>query len=285
MFLRDVWFSYQSILSEELSKKNYFIFLKKIFGSLYKSLVKLIRHKFSINSTNLDKIESKNLSTLELDKLFIHFNCDKGSHCFFDKEKIVSHNYSAFYDKYFKNIKKDKISLLELGSHEGKGLASFFFYFPNSDLIGANINPFQMRFNSKRISELFVDVSSSRSIYSLSDYLKKNLDIIIDDASHNLKDILTAFGILFKKLKSGGCYVIEDMDQFKALKELNPYPDEPTPLEILKKINDKQDFKTSFIDEESKKYLIENIKYIKIEKGSMKINEINVSDIAFVFKK
>lgn len=285
MFLRDVWFSYQSILSEELSKKNYFIFLRKIFGSLYKSLVKLLRHKFSINSTNLDKIESKNLSTLELDKLFIHFNCDKGSHCFFDKEKIVSHNYSAFYDKYFKNIKKDKISLLELGSHEGKGLASFFFYFPNSDLIGANINPFQMRFNSKRISELFVDVSSSRSISSLSGYLKKNPDIIIDDASHNLKDILTAFGILFKKLKSGGCYVIEDMDQFKALKELNPYSDEPTPLEILKKINDKQDFKTSFIDEESKKYLIENIKYIKIEKGSMKINEINVSDIAFVFKK
>ena len=61
MFLRDVWFSYQSILSEEFSKKNYFIFIRKIFGSLYKSLIKLIRHKFSINSTNLDKIENKNL--------------------------------------------------------------------------------------------------------------------------------------------------------------------------------------------------------------------------------
>ena len=285
MFLRDVWFSYKSILSEEFSKKNYFIFIRKIFGSLYKSLIKLIRHKFSINSTNLDKIENKNLFTLALDKLFIHFNCDKGSYCYFDKEKIVSHNYSEFYDKYFKNFKKDKINLLELGSHEGKGLASFFFYFPNSYLIGANINPFQMQFSSKRLTELFVDVSSSRSIHSLSDYLKEDLDIIIDDASHNLKDILTAFGILFKKLKSGGCYVIEDMDQFKALKELNPYSEEATPLEILNKINDKQDFKTSFINDESKKYLIENIKDIKIEKGSMKINEINVSDIAFVFKK
>ena len=285
MFLRDVWFSYQSILSEEFSKKNYFIFIRNIFGSLYKSLIKLIRHKFSINSTNLDKIENKNLFTLALDKLFIHFNCDKGSYCFFDKEKIVSHNYSEFYDRYFKHFKKDQINLLELGSHEGKGLASFFFYFPNSDLIGANINPFQMQFSSKRLTELFVDVSSSRSIHSLSDYLKEDLDIIIDDASHNLKDILTAFGILFKKLKSGGCYVIEDMDQFKALKELNPYSGEATPLEILNKINDKQDFKTSFINDESKKYLIENIKDIKIEKGSMKINEINVSDIAFVFKK
>ena len=110
-----------------------------------------------------------------------------------------------------------------------------------------------MRFSSKRLTELFVDVSSSRSIHSLSDYLKKDLDIIIDDASHNLKDILTAFGILFKKLKSGGCYVIEDMDQFKPLKELNPYSGEATPLEILNKINDKQDFKTSFINDESKK--------------------------------
>ena len=285
MFLRDVWFSYRGILNEELSKKNYFVFFRKIFGSLYKSLLKFIRHKFSINSTNLDKIENNYLSSLELDKLFVYFNCDKGSQCFFDKKKIVSHNYSVFYDKYFKNIKKDKINLLELGSHEGKGLASFFFYFSNSDLIGANINPFQMRFNSKRITELFVDVSSSRSIYSLSNYLKKDPDIIIDDASHNLKDILTAFGILFKKLKSGGCYIIEDMDQFKALKELNPYSGEATPLEILNSINDKQDFKTSFIDDESKKYLIENTKNIKIEKGSMKINEINVSDIAFVFKK
>ena len=116
----------------------------------------------------------------------------------------------------------------------------------------------------------------TKSIYSLSDYLKKDLDIIIDDASHNLKDILTAFGILFKKLKSGGCYVIEDIDQFKVLKELNPYSGEPTPLDILKKINKKQDFKTSFIDDESKKYLIKNIKDIKIEKGFMKINGINV---------
>lgn len=285
MFLRDIWFSYQNILSEELEKKNYFVFIRKIFGSIYKSLIKLIRHKFSINSTNLDKIENKDLYTFELDKLFIHFNCDKGSLCFFGRKKIMSHNYSEFYEKYFKNFKKDKINLLELGSHEGKGLASFFFYFPNSNLIGANINPFQMKFNSQRISELFVDVSSSKSIYSLSDYLKKDLDIIIDDASHNLKDILTAFGILFKKLKSGGCYVIEDIDQFKVLKELNPYSGEPTPLDIFKKINNKQDFKTSFIDDESKKYLIKNIKDIKIEKGSMKINGINVSDIAFVFKK
>ena len=285
MIIRDFWFVYRNILTEEFSKKNYLSFLRKIFGLFYKIILKILRHKFSINTDNLDKKNKKDFTNLNLNQLFIDFNCDKGSHCFFDKKKILSHNYSVFYEKYFKNLKNNRMNILELGSHEGKGIASFYFYFSNAGLIGANINPFQMKYSSKRISELFVDVSSERSLKSLYNYLTLDLEIIIDDASHNIKDILITLSIFFKKLKSGGCYVIEDLDQFKALPELNPYNDELTPLEILKKIKNNQNFKSSFIDEVSKKYLIENIKEIKIEKGSMEINEKNVSDIAFVFKK
>ena len=285
MIIRDFWFVYRNILTEEFSKKNYLSFLRKIFGLFYKIILKILRHKFSINTDNLDKKNKKDFTNLNLNQLFIDFNCDKGSHCFFDKKKILSHNYSVFYEKYFKNLKNNRMNILELGSHEGKGIASFYFYFSNASLIGANINPFQMKYSSKRISELFVDVSSERSLKSLYNYLTLDLEIIIDDASHNIKDILITLSIFFKKLKSGGCYVIEDLDQFKALPELNPYIDELTPLEILKKIKNNQNFKSSFIDEVSKKYLIENIKEIKIEKGSMEINEKNVSDIAFVFKK
>ena len=285
MIIRDFWFVYRNILTEEFSKKNYLSFLRKIFGLFYKIILKILRHKFSINTYNLDKKDKKDFTNLNLDQLFINFNCDKGSHCFFDKKKILSHNYSVFYEKYFKNLKNNRMNILELGSHEGKSIASFYFYFSNAGLIGANINPFQMKYSSKRISELFVDVSSERSLKSLYNYLTLDLEIIIDDASHNIKDILITLSIFFKKLKSGGCYVIEDLDQFKALPELNPYIDELTPLEILKKIKNNQNFKSSFIDEVSKKYLIENIKEIKIEKGSMEINEKNVSDIAFVFKK
>ena len=68
-------------------------------------------------------------------------------------------------------------------------------------------------------------------------------------------------------------------------KELNPYENEPTVIEILNKIQSNNDFKSSFIDNETKKYILNNISDIKIEKGSMIINEKNVSDIAFIFKK
>ena len=86
---------------------------------------------------------------------------------------------------------------LELGSHEGKGIASFFFYFPNSEIFGANINPFQMKFASSRITELFVDVTSKQIIENLAKYLPNKLDIVIDDASHNLRDILIVLKRIF----------------------------------------------------------------------------------------
>lgn len=284
--MKNFWFSYQNILKREILKKNFVSFFRKIFGTLYKFLIRYLRHKFSINCINLDQIDKRNFFELSLDELFIKFNCDKGPHYFSNNEKIFSHNYSIFYKKYFKHLREQKFSLLELGSHEGKGLASFFYYFPNSHLIGANINPFQMRFESKRITELFVDVSSKKILKNLSDHIEGDLDIIIDDASHNLRDIIISFSILFKKVKKGGVYVIEDLNQFEVFKELNPYDDkEITPLELLLKIKNKENFHSSFLNEEEKEYLIRNIESINLEKGTMIINGLNVSDIAFIHKK
>tara|TARA_A100001011_G_scaffold336003_1_gene365246 strand:- start:5603 stop:6460 length:858 start_codon:yes stop_codon:yes gene_type:complete len=285
MSFRNYWFSYRNILLRSVQKKDYLAFVRKIFGTFYKFIVRSIRHNFSSRITNLDDLDKKKYFDLDLDSLFINFNCDKGSYCFMEDKKILSHNYSIFYEKYFLQFKKKEINILELGSHEGKGIASFYFYFPHSNIIGANINPFQMRFTSNRITELYTDVSSKRILFNLSNHLRDDFDIIIDDASHNLRDILIAFSILFRKIKKGGIYVIEDMDQFKTFKELNPYTNELTPKEVLYKIKNKEDFHSSFIDQEEKEYLIENIKDIKFETGFMKINNNNVSDIAFIFKK
>ena len=106
MIIRDFWFVYRNILTEEFSKKNYLSFLRKIFGLFYKIILKILRHKFSINTYNLDKKDKKDFTNLNLDQLFINFNCDKGSHCFFDKKKILSHNYFVFYEKFLVYLTK-----------------------------------------------------------------------------------------------------------------------------------------------------------------------------------
>ena len=90
---------------------------------------------------------------------------------------------------------------------------------------------------------------------------------------------------MFKNLKSGGIYIIEDMDQFNTFKELNPYTNEITPIQILKRIQNKENFGSSFISKEEEKFLLDNIKEVKIEKGTMKMEGNNISDIAFIYKK
>ena len=119
---------------------------------------------------------------------------------------------------------------------------------------------------------------------NLSNFIPKQ-DVIIDDASHNLRDILITFSRLFKNLKSGGIYIIEDMDQFNTFKELNPYTNEITPMQILKRIQNKENFGSSFISKEEEKFLLDKIKEVKIEKGTMKMEGNNISDIAFIYKK
>ena len=286
MYLKDFWFSYKNILLRDIERRKYLTFFRRIFGILLRFLIRSFKHKFNLKVVDLDKFRNqKEYLSFNLEKLFINFNSDKGSHWFWKNKKLDAHNYSEFYEKYFSSLKKKKINFLEIGAHEGKGVASFFFYFPFSRIIGANINPFQMKFSSKRITELYIDVSSKKILNNFANHLNEKQDIILDDASHNIRDILITLSSMFKKLKSGGIYVIEDIEQFKIFNELNPYLNESSPMEILKKIKDKSFFKSSFIEDEEKKYLIDNIETINFEKGSMIINGQNASDIAFIFKR
>jgi len=265
-----------------LKKKKYFSFFRKIFNLFYKLLINLIKKKIGF-ITNLDnKIDNHNLP---LGKLFKIFNSDKGLALKTNDNKVLkSHNYTIFYEKYFSSYKYKKLRILELGSHEGKGIAAFYYFFQNALLVGANINPFQMKFHSKRIEEIYIDVSSKKILENFSNYINKDFDIIIDDASHNLRDILITLPILFKKLSPGGYYVIEDINQFDVFKNLNPTHEKLTPLKILKCMQDNINFDSNFISEKDIRYLKENISEYSFERGEMVVNEHNISDIVFLRK-
>ena len=141
-----------------------------------------------------------------------------------------------------------------------------------------------MKFYSKRIEEIFIDVSSKKILKNFSEHINKNFDIIIDDASHNLRDILIALPIMFKKLNPGGYYVIEDVNKFEVFKNLNPTNERLTPLNILKHMKDNKNFDSNFISAEEIKYLKENISKYFFERGEMVVNGYNISDIVFLKK-
>ena len=88
MSIQNFWFSYKNILRNEFIKKKYFSLSRKIIGVLSKFIIRFFRHKFSINCTNLDKLDIEDFLDYELNDLFIKFNCDKGSYFIQDQKKF-----------------------------------------------------------------------------------------------------------------------------------------------------------------------------------------------------
>jgi hypothetical protein len=241
---------------------------------------------------NLDK---KKLKYNNLENLFNYFGTDKGSKVLdpYSRLKtrsyIKGHNFAKFYEKNLKKIKNKKINVLELGVWKGASTASFFYYLPNANFISIDRN-FKFIFSSKRINFFFCDTTINDNLKKLTEFfIKKNVtyfDLIIDDGSHILSDILKNFIFFFKFLKSKGIYIIEDYKHPNYFSHLNDAKDHFFVDKVLHLIKKKKLFKSTILNQKQIKYFIRNIEKIFTYKGSCKSKDgNNISDIAFIYKK
>lgn len=235
---------------------------------------------------NLDYLAANqpNLFNQNFSYLFEYFNSDKGNFFFnqyaksLKKEKIHGHEYSIFYETYFKDIKNNEINILELGSFKGGAAAAFSFFFKNSKIYSGDLYPDIFNFYSKRIINFKIDTSSEDSI---NKFLEKNnlkYDIIVEDAGHFLKDQIISLFLLFKTLKPKGTFVIEELDFPDTRQDMNIYNEKPTLRQILNCVINKQDFFSKYINNSDKEYFLKNFDSIEIFKG-------RINEIAFINKK
>ena len=136
---------------------------------------------------------------MSLNDLSIKYNCDKG---------VIKHNYTFIYDFLFK---PEWTSVLEIGVDTGASIKMWVDYFPNAEIYGIDIN--EAPFSDKRYTHITGDQSDSKTYSTLQD---KKFDLIIDDGSHMKKHILFSFGKLAPLLKTGGIYIVEDLDSKRA---------------------------------------------------------------------
>ena len=106
---------------------------------------------------------------------------------------------------------------------------------------------------------------------------KKNsgikFDIIIDDGSHILGDILKSFRFFFKFLNKNAYYVIEDFKHPNFLKHLNT-PGEPKIDKLIQSIKKRKLIKSRILDINFQTMVFKNLKYIKSFKGNSKLSNI-----------
>ena len=283
MKLNDFKFSYGLILQNFfLIKNDYFKTIRKFINFPIKYKIYLLKKFLQIGSLNLDNLSIKQYN---FDYLFNKFNSDKAKKVKFKGRVTVGHNYSPHYEKYLKKYKlKKEIKILEIGSQFGNSAAALHFYFKNSKIVCADINPFAMNKFSKRIRPIYIDTQSEIIIKKFSKYFNKKFDIIIDDGSHNIKDQIVSLKILFPILKKGGTYIIEELNQYRALKSLNPDNEKNTTIKILKAIKKKKKTTSLYLTKKNLMYLSKNIKKINFGGGKFIQNGINISSIAFINK-
>ena len=126
MDIKNFWYSYKSILTNAL-EKDFFHFFKKIFGTLYKFIVRFFKHQFSLGITNLDNLEESNFQ-LSLDKLFQKFNSDKGSNFKVNQKKYLLITIQFFMKDISHGTKKKLFIFLSLGRMKVEVLRVFIFF-------------------------------------------------------------------------------------------------------------------------------------------------------------
>jgi len=269
MLFKDFFFSFKNIHISFLEKKDIYKFIKVGISILYKFFVlEVIIYYFYKKDLDTISIKKKELFNKDLSFLFKYFDSYK-----------LQEGYTDFYHENLKGLKGKKLDILEIGVARGDGIASFYFYFPYSNLIGVDNNPFKTRYKSKRIRNMYVDISSKQILKNLTNHLNQKFDLIIEDCSHKLIDQILCFSENFKNLKKGGIYIVEDLNFPEIHKMYNPTNEAVDLKTILKKINLGEEIFTKFMKENEIEYIQNNIENIKFYKGH------DNSEIVFIKKK
>jgi len=131
-------------------------------------------------------------------------------------DKAADHWYTPHYHRRFSSLRDEPITLLEIGiggyEDENAGGESLFMwrdYFPKATIIGLDINDKNFPVDDNMHLE-----QGSQSDPRVLHHLGKTygpFDIIVDDGSHQVDDIMQSWVVLWEYLADGGWYCIEDL--------------------------------------------------------------------------
>ena len=209
------------------------------------------------------------------------YGSDKSN--FFKKANRDGHGYSKFYTKHLADLRNKQINILEIGSYSGASAAAFSKYFQNSNIFCLDVNISNFEYESKKINVYGVDINNTKKVKKiLSNIFEINqfnsFDLIIDDGSHNLSDILFSLNFFFNYLKKEGIFIIEDF-KHPNYYQYNRNVNHILVDEFLKNLENKILSNSSIINQENQKNLMNSIKKIDTYKGNLKD-----SDICFIKK-
>lgn len=138
-----------------------------------------------------------------------------------------AHNYTDIYEAYVAADRYSPVSILEIGlgvvgdrwdarivhgrNAGGASLKMWYDYFPSGRIFGVDVNACAYLDND-RITTFVADQGNLSDLEAFDNATRGIVfDVIIDDGSHRPDHQQVSLGFLFKRLKRGGLYFIEDL--------------------------------------------------------------------------
>ena len=119
--------------------------------------------------------------------------------------------YFPVYERYFSRYRDKSLIFLEIGVARRGSLGMWQRYFgPMARIVGIDIDERCKKIEAPGIFVRIGDQTDETFLQSLIDEFGAQ-DIVLDDGSHNQKDITQTFHFLYPKMPKNGIYMVEDL--------------------------------------------------------------------------
>ena len=128
-----------------------------------------------------------------------------------DSDKQYWHRYTPAYDALFAKMAAPKL-IIEFGVFHGGSIRWMLERFPAAQIIGVDILPVQPDWPlSQRVRYVQLDQGNPEAIAALLQPLAGQIDLILEDGSHDPLHQLSCLLQGMAALKAGGTYILEDI--------------------------------------------------------------------------
>ena len=193
-------------------------------------------------------------------------------------DKHYGHDYfNLIYDKVLTPLKYDVKTFIEVGVFNGDSILLWRDFFENATIVGVDIDmirsagPLSTK-DLSRIDLLEMDISKESNLESVCNKYP-NVDIILDDASHTMFDQQNTLAKLFKILKPGGLFILEDLHTSLELIDPNRTehqwgdPNKTNTLGMLQDFIKTGKIISDYMTEEEKLYLENQILSVEVHQS------------------
>lgn len=201
-------------------------------------------------------------------------------------DKATHHGYTHIYHDYFKDRREKVKTVLEIGTGYGPSVQMWKDYFSNATIYTVDVRDIYRydedervvrgiyNFGKRNDDDLafthheykMKEKDNSKGIATFKKDFPIEFDIIIEDASHMMKDQQETLAMLFNQVKSGGIYVLEDLSTSHKLPRWARYKrkGDTNTLDMLHEFNNSGEFNSVHMTDDEMKYLNENVTFCDI---------------------